>query len=218
MKSAPILLALLGSAAASHGALVAYWNFNGLSNSTNNGTAYAPTSGTGSLDLAGWNTTATSGITSFGGTTANAISPDPAGQSLALQGGPTGGTVSNNGGTMVLGLNLTDLDNPVLTIATQRTGTGFNSNQVAYSTDGTNYTNFEAAYLPASTFGLQSFDFSAVNGLDGDSSVFIKITFSGATGITGNNRIDNIQVNAIPEPAAALLGSLGLLSLLRRRR
>jgi hypothetical protein len=38
---------------------------------------------------------------------------------------------------------------------------------------------------------------------------------------TGNNqrvRIDSFQINAIPEPGSALLGGLGLLAVLRRRR
>lgn len=44
---------------------------------------------------------------------------------------------------------------------------------------------------------------------------------SGSPTTTEGSRIDNVQFNAlnvIPEPTVALLGGLGLLALLRRRR
>jgi hypothetical protein len=44
----------------------------------------------------------------------------------------------------------------------------------------------------------------------------LKVVSSGATDSFGN--FDEIQVNVIPEPSAALLGGLGMLALLRRRR
>ena len=44
----------------------------------------------------------------------------------------------------------------------------------------------------------------------------LKVVSTGATNSFGN--FDEIQVNVIPEPSAALLGGLGMLALLRRRR
>jgi hypothetical protein len=43
----------------------------------------------------------------------------------------------------------------------------------------------------------------------------LKFAFTAGTGTIG---IDNIQITVIPEPSAALLGGLGMLALLRRRR
>jgi hypothetical protein len=43
----------------------------------------------------------------------------------------------------------------------------------------------------------------------------LKFAFTTGTGTIG---IDNIQISVIPEPSAALLGGLGMLALLRRRR
>ncbi len=65
-------------------ALIAYWNFNTLSPSINNGTSYAPTTGSASLNLNGWTATATDGIKAFAGSTVNALNADPAGQAVAL--------------------------------------------------------------------------------------------------------------------------------------
>jgi hypothetical protein len=51
----------------------------------------------------------------------------------------------------------------------------------------------------------------------------IRIVFAqnapfGTNPLTGEMAIDNVSVLAIPEPSIALLGGLGLLGLLRRRR
>lgn len=214
----PALMSVLACATPSADAVViAYWNFNSLTTSTNNGATYSPTSGSASLTLNGWTSTGTAGITSFGGSTINALNSDVSGQALSLQGGAGTGT-PNNGATLVFEFSTVGLEDPILSFATQRTTTGFNSNQVAYSIDGVNYTDFGTAYNPATSFGLQTFDFSSINALDNDSSVFVRITFTGATANAGNNRLDNIQITAVPEPASVLLGSLGLLAMLRRRR
>src|SRR5262249_21213733 len=104
-------------------------------------------------------------------------------------------------------------------------GTGFNSDQLSYSTDGTAFTNFGSAYTPAGSFALQSFDLSTITQLDNQATAFLKITFGGATGTSGNNRLDNVQINgtliptAVPLPNAAWGGGvlLGLIALHKRR-
>lgn len=208
--------------------LVAGWTFNNLTPgpppSNANQTSYSPTTGAGTLTLSGWTSAATTGITNFTGTTTNTFGGAVAGQALALQGGITGGTVTNNGALLTLGFDLSGFINPILSFATQRTATGFGPaatpNTVSYSTDGVTYTSF-ATYSPVTSFtapnGLQTFDFSAIDALDFDSSIFIQIAFFGATNISGNNRIDNIQLNAtaatppspVPVPGSAIVFMLG---------
>ena len=61
-------------------------------------------------------------------------------------------------------------------------------------------------YNPLSTPDVVSSGFN----LEGVSTIRI--------GGTAENRVDNISLTAIPEPSTALLGGLGLLGLLRRRR
>jgi hypothetical protein len=225
--------------------LIAEWNFNDLTAGSGNATtgtppsnqgqtSYAPSNGAGSLDLEGWTVNTpvagnpgTPGITNFGGTTTNAYGGAGAGQALALQGGATGVTgVQNNGAMLILGFDLSGFVAPILTFASQGTGTGFVNNQVSYSTDGVAYTSF-STYSPVANFadpnGLHTFDFSAIEALEFASSVFLKIAFLGASSVTGNNRIDNIQLNAtaaspVPLPGSGLVFSIGLIAVGMARR
>ncbi len=205
--------------------MVAYWNLN---NKNENGTeafGHLPDTGTGFLQIdTSWErdfSGANRGITAFSGTVNNATPGTPAGLALALQGGfeedNTLGNPPNNGKWMQVQANLSDYVNPVLSLAMFRsfnTPGGFNNNQFSWSTDGTNFTNFGAAFDPGTAFGIITFDLSAVNALNHAAFVALRITFNGATSNGGHNRIDNIQLNAIravPEPTR--LGVAMLLSL-----
>lgn len=194
LRSAIALLFVGGVAKAD---LISYWDFNTL----NIATAAAPgvgavpstiaaTSGTGTLTLTGFGGI----IDDFGGTTTNSANASIAGVSLSVVGGASG--TPGNGTPIRFTTNLSAFQNPIITFATQRTGTGFTGNQLAYSTDGINFTDFGAAYVPAASYALQTFDLTAANVLDGASSVTFRITFNGATSNSGNNRIDNLQINA----------------------
>jgi hypothetical protein len=161
------------------------WNFNSsnFNSSQGNGTL---TSNFNSIN-----------IVYFAGTTINAVGSDPAGQALALQGGTAN---INNGRNITLQFNLSQYSDPILTFATQRTTTGFNNNVIEWSTDGTTFSSAGISgtnpYNPGTSFTLQTFDFSNVNNLDNAATAFFRITFNGATTAAGNNRIDNIQLNA----------------------
>jgi hypothetical protein len=111
---------------------------------------------------------------------------------------------------------------------------------LSYSTDGTNFTtgstilagnnSGDAARLSGNGTATAtiSFDLSSITALQGvvDTAYFRvdPIASSGASqnGVQAQRAgfIDDVVVNAtvIPEPSAALLGGLGLLALLRRRR
>jgi hypothetical protein len=190
--------------------LITYWNFNGLVNNTNNGTVYPPDFNTGSLVLMGWTA---AGISANGGTVKNALAPDGAGQSLELK------RDENNGAMIVISTDLTFFSNPVLSFADRRNGSGFDSIQLSYSTDGVTFTDFGAPFDPGNgTFDIHSFDFSAIDALDGASTAYFKMTLDGATAVGGRYRIDNIQINgvtsaAIPEPSAWMFATAGLVLL-----
>lgn len=219
MKLLPTLL-FLTSALPCPAALVAYWNFNDLSiaaaDSPGAGgvpTTISATQGSGTLDLSDWNGT----VDDFAGTTLEALGTDPAGNALSLI---AGSGTAGNGTTIRLQISLAGQSNPVLRFATQGTATGFTSNQLAWSLDGTNFTPFGSPYDPPTSFALQSFDLSSVDALDGAASAWLRLSFDGASGSTGNNRLDNLQLHATPtpEPSALILLMGGGLLALRRRR
>lgn len=194
-----------------HAATVAYWNFNDLNISTSSapGLGGAPTSieantGSGTLSLSSWDGT----LNDYAGTSLNTLNSDPADTSLSLIASSDG-----NGSHIVFAFSMTGLIDPILTFATQGTSTGFNSNQVAYSTDGSSYTNFSSSYTPNTSYSIETFDFSSINSLDNASTVYLRINFDGATSTSGNNRIDNVQITAIPEASTLLLLSLSLATL-----
>jgi len=196
------LAALAACATSTKADLVAYWNFNsGVS-----GTPWTfpiasnlPNATAGSITQGTWGS-GISSLDAFAGSTINAISPDGAGASLSLIAG-TG--QSNNNKYVQFQFSMTGFSNLILTFATRGTGTGFSSGLWSYSTDGTNFTqepsNTNTA-LTTTTFVLKTVDFSAVTALNNAPTVYLRYTLSGATGASGNNRIDNLQLNATFNP------------------
>lgn len=131
-------------------------------------------------------------LNAFAGTTVN----DPrttqvAGNSYSLL------SNSANGKSLVIKFSTTGFENPVLTFATRGTGSGFTTHQWAWSADGTSFTNFGTNTAnTGSSFLTRTLDMSAINAVDNAASVYLRLTVSGATTTSGNNRLDNIVINA----------------------
>lgn len=226
-----------------------YWNFNsGMNENGTNALGYLPDEGKGFLlvgepeislgvpnpqswrrDFEGANR----GVTAFAGSDVNAINGELPGLALALQGGflEDNSNPPNNNRWIEVQANLTGYINPILSFAmfgSFQTPGGFNNNQFSWSEDGTTYTNFDDAFDPTASaqnpaYRRYEFDLSAIDALDEDASVFLRITFNGATSNGGHNRIDNILLlaTAIPEPTSAALAGLFLMAGLagwRRRK
>ncbi len=139
-------------------------------------------------------------IASFGGTTDNALAGYASGGSLSPQGCASN---SNNGMHVDLAISTVGFENIVLSWAQRGTGTGFNSRQVSYSTDGgVSFTPFatDSGALSA-TWTVPNFDLSAIPALNDNADVVLRITLDGATSASGNNRFDNIRIDgdSIPE-------------------
>ena len=231
MQAAMIALSIgLGTAASAD--VVAYWDQNsndlggGLFGFTPADFPQPADQGTGTLTLEDFDMTvgangAYSTIQSFGGSTENALPAVASGGSLSPQGGDDGtGAQSNNGMSIVLTASTTGLEDVIVSWAQRGTSTGFNSRAFSYSTDGVNYTLVDTdTGALGSTFVTESYDLSSITALDDAPAVFFKITLDGATSATGNNRFDNILIEAsvIPEPASVVLMGLGAVAMLRRR-
>jgi hypothetical protein len=79
--------------------------------------------------------------------------------------------------------------------------------------DNTSYSSLSLSVIDTPTtdtaWTLRSYTFTALGGED---------TVYFGTALNSGYDIDNVSLVAVPEPSAALLGGLGLLALLRRRR
>jgi DNA/RNA endonuclease YhcR with UshA esterase domain len=104
---------------------------------------------------------------------------------------------SANGKSIILKFSMTAHKNLVLTFATRGTSTGFNIHQWAWSTDGTNFTDFGTnTAVNTSSWQIQTIDLSSVTQVNNASVVYLRNTFTGATSVSGNNRLDNIILSA----------------------
>ncbi len=240
MKTTIALFAVTAISSSASGALVAAWDFQ---TTTNGGTAAAgspatPTSfvanfGAGSLFLDGTNGSSAfvvggsaTELNAFGGTAINADTD--IGMSTSTSGAAALAVVGSNanGKSLVFLLDLSGLQNLSVSFATQRTSTGFTSQVWETSTDGSNWSNW-GSFSAGSTAGTLASSFAnsgvlslmGTSALDNAATAYIRVTFTGATTNSGNNRLDNIIFDAdiVPTPGSlALLGVAGLV--IRRRR
>ncbi|MBU6413993.1 MAG: PEP-CTERM sorting domain-containing protein [Planctomycetes bacterium] len=237
MKISLAIAALVAAAGSASADVVAYWNFN---NSTANTTAgqlgvlnsFAADQGSGTVSVGNgitFNTvaagTANGAAGTFSGNVLNALGADGSGGALSVQGAVGGsGTapVTSNGATVDFTINMSIFTNLVMTFAGRGTSTGFGSstdpNQVLISTDGVNFSQVATYESRQTTFALYTFNIG--NALDGASTAIVRLRLNGASSGAGNNRIDNVQLNAtlVPTPGSLALVGLGGLVATRRRR
>jgi hypothetical protein len=143
------------------------------------------------------------------GATENAVSGDPGGFSLGVAG------VANNAAYVTFATETTGRTDVVLTYGTRSTRAN-TDHTWSYSTDGVTFTNVTTVTSANAAFATQTIDMSAISAVENQAVVYFRLTFSNFTLTSQATYIDNVQI--IPEPGAALLGGLGLLALLRRRR
>jgi len=217
-----LLLAVIGSLPA-QSALIAGWDFQ---TTTTGGTAAAaqPNSprvynanfGYGTIYLDGSNGS-TAWLTSnqlggFGGTAVNAgdgfATATTGPSALALI---AGASMAANGNMAVFRFSMAGYQNLSISLAAQRTATGFATQLWEYSADGSNYRSIgtlsagtTSGKITSSYAGSGVLGFAAMDGLDGVDDAYVRVTFNGATASTGNNRIDNIQFNATEMPVMAM--------------
>jgi len=193
-------------------ALIAGWDFE---TTTNGGTAaasnnaprvYVANFGSGTLHLDGtngassWIALPTTGgsnqVTAFSGTSLNAgpgFSTNNFGPSaLALVSATSN---SANGQSIVFRFSMANRKDLAVSYATRGSASGFTSHTWFYSTNASNWTEMSVQT------GRNNTNFTAINlpvitNVDGASDVFLRMTVTGATSSSGNNRLDNVQIAA----------------------
>ena len=139
------------------------------------------------------------GYQTYGGTAsgASAFTSNPtAGNALSMSN--SSGTNSKYWTFQLGGSSLNSYKSYKLYLQARRSSTGAQTITIAYSTDGSNYTNIGTPLsLPsADVFVEQVFDLSAITALDNKTDVYFRILVSGASG-SGTLRIDNFEIQAL---------------------
>jgi hypothetical protein len=134
--------------------------------------------------------TASPELTAFTGTTLADPRPSPAaGMALVLANSDA------NGKSVVFKFSTTGYSGIVALFATRGTGTGFDTHTWEWSTDNSTY---NALFIyPANktpTWTVEVLDLRSISEIDNASEVYLKLTVTGCTSASGNNRIDNFVV------------------------
>lgn len=192
---------LLGNNIAKSQQLLYYWNFNDNVPGSNTNWDQPINAQIGSAQITYTFTEAYS----FGGTTINGIDGEENGGSLA----PRGGTDNvNNGEHFTMSAPTTNYESIILSYATRRTSTGFTTQEVQFTTNGSiwqtkqivDISGFANSWVESQVISL---DFSGDAGVNNNPNFAIRIILTGATSSAGNNRFDNIQITGL-EPGAVL--------------
>jgi len=201
-----------GSLHAANIELLAYWHFNDSDLIVDQGSGImAIVTGIGSPAMVTYQ--------SGEATTLNAYGAASAGMGLLV-----GQNQSFQGSSFQWDINMTNCADLVMTWAERKLNTfGSYSNNEVYWRVGNSgaFTLLETEAI-STTYSLQTADFSAISGLDGQPLVQIRYTLRRESNNDWNsyNSMDNIQFNAmIPEPSSAFLALVGCaLAYSRRRR
>ncbi len=198
MKKIIIMLAILTVACGVFGqSLIYYWNFNAgtPATDTNWSQPIPATIGSGQISYTFAN------AVSFTGTTINGADGEVNGGSFCPQGGTDN---VNNGEYFTMTAPTTGFDNIVLSYPTRRTSTGFNAQEIKYTTDGTTWLTKETVSLAGFENNwvatqLINIDFTGVAGVGNNPNFAIRIVLTGATSGVGNNRFDNIKIHGLSQ-------------------
>lgn len=205
---------------ATGGTLIAGWDFQTVTHPTypnpeggtpivaipNTPTLFNANAGSGKLYLDGsygsssWTVTDNSNTTqlnTFAGSSANT---SPWGLSTVTSGAACLAVVgqSANGYSAVFQFSMAGIAGLNVAYTTQRSGSGFNSQQWAWSADGETWTDIDNITDIPSSFGSAVKSLLPLNDLDGLEEAYLRVTFTGASAAAGNNRLDNITFVSNP--------------------
>jgi hypothetical protein len=176
---------------------------------------FVPLTGSSNTELNGF--TGSSVNTTGNGFSATTTSP----AALGLLGGASN---VSNGKSIVFKFSMAEKKDLLISLSAQRTSTGFTTQTWEYSSNGSTWVTIKT--LSSSTAGSGStavysgdikdtfsstgiITLPTVTGLDNTAISYVRVTFSGATSSSSNNRLDNIQLNATSSaPVVLVSGAL----------
>lgn len=168
-------------------ALIHYWSAN------NSASPLAPT-----YTIGGGDVTIQPGPTT---TVLGDNGQDFAGQNNRL-GEPVGSHVRINdplGATLTLRLPTTGYEQLVLIFEARRSGQGAGQQIISYSTDGQTFTPFETITVEDEAPRTYEIDFTGISGANNNPDFAVRFAFAqGDGGLSGNIRLDNMSLDAIP--------------------
>ena len=165
-----------------------FWDFNTnvpVDDKTNWVQPIVSTIGTGSL------TYEFSQAYSFNGTTVNGLTGTEGGSFAPI----AGSGQENNDKYFELNIPTTGYANIGLSYAVRNSNTGFQKNEIYYSTNGSeSYIKLGEIENITTSFATKSFDFSEISGANNNPNFRVRVVLCGATNASGNNRFDNIRI------------------------
>ena len=176
---------------------------------------FVPATGSTSTELNGFGGTSINN-TASDGTLLSSVTTSPS--ALVVIGGAGGAAA--NGKSAVFAFSMAGKADLSISLSAQRTSTGFTTQLWEYSADGgSTWGNIGSFTIQSSFSSTGVLSFAAFSALDGVSDARLRLTFTGASNSSGNNRLDNIQLNAVvvPEPSSGALLVLGGVSLVAIR-
>ncbi len=196
MKKTILLLAAILALGLVYGQnLVYYWNFNTNPPATDQSWAQPIPSNIGTAQLTYTFTEAFS----FTGTTINGTDGEVNGGSFCPRGGLDN---VNNGAYFTLSVPTVGYDSVVLSYPTRKTSTGFTTQEIKYTVNGTDWLTKETVNISAYENNwvatqLVTSDFSGIQGIGNNPNFAIRIVLTGAASAVGNNRFDNIRITGV---------------------
>jgi hypothetical protein len=170
--------------------IIGYWNFNDNEPESNTNWTQPITANQGSGEI----TFTVTQAYSFGGTSTNTLGGDPSGGSFVPRGGVD---QENNGESFTISASTAGLDEIYLSFATRGTSTGFNSREIQYTTNGTDWISKETLTNDGSyDWEEVTIDFTDIPEVNDNPDFAVRIVLNGATSENGNNRFDNIIVQS----------------------
>jgi hypothetical protein len=147
---------------------------------------------------------------SFGGTVLNGNTDEVNGGSFVPRGGVE---MVNNGRFFTLHLSTKGYRNIVLSYPTQRTATGFSTQTIEYTINGTEWIQKQVITEIPTAWAVYTIDFSDAPAVNDNEKFAVRFTLTGSTAEAGNNRFDNISLTGetIPTPLAGFATDFYLL-------